>query len=54
MISFIYNITIRPLEIFFETVYGLADDFLWNKGLSIIALSLAMNFLFYSGVEVDV
>ena len=45
MISFIYNITIRPLEIFFETVYGLADDFLWNKGLSIIALSLAMNFL---------
>ena len=42
---FLYNLTIKPLITLFEIVYGSANEFLWNYGLSIVALSLAMNFL---------
>ena len=42
---FLYDLTIKPLITLFEIVYGSANEFLWNYGLSIVALSLAMNFL---------
>ena len=42
---FLYNLIIKPLITLFEIVYGSANEFLWNYGLSIVALSLAMNFL---------
>ncbi len=44
-LSALYRLTIGPLELFFEVVYSLADHILKNHGLSIVALSLAMNFL---------
>ncbi|MBR6511948.1 MAG: membrane protein insertase YidC, partial [Clostridia bacterium] len=43
--SVIYNIFIGPLELFFEVVFTLAFRLVQNHGLSIIFLSLAMNFL---------
>ena len=41
----LYQLLIGPLELFFEVIYCLADHVLANPGLSIVALSLAMNFL---------
>ena len=41
----LHNILIGPLELFFEVVFVLANRIIDNPGLSIIALSLAMNFL---------
>ena len=41
----IYNMLIGPLELFFEVVFTLAFRLVHNQGLSIICLSLAMNFL---------
>jgi YidC/Oxa1 family membrane protein insertase len=41
----LYSVLIRPLQIFFEYVYSVAQKGLQNPGLSIIALSLAMNLL---------
>ena len=41
----IYNMFIGPLELFFEVVFTLAFRLVHNQGLSIICLSLAMNFL---------
>ncbi|MBO6214524.1 MAG: membrane protein insertase YidC [Lachnospiraceae bacterium] len=41
----LYTILITPLSLFFEVVYAIAYRVLNNPGLSIIALSLAMNFL---------
>ncbi|MBR5094392.1 MAG: YidC/Oxa1 family membrane protein insertase [Oscillospiraceae bacterium] len=43
--SMLYRLLIGPLELFFEVVFSLADHVLHDPGLSIIALSLAMNFL---------
>ena len=43
--SALYQLLIGPLELFFEAVYCLADHVLENPGLSIVVLSLAMNFL---------
>ncbi|MBQ3897124.1 MAG: preprotein translocase YidC, partial [Clostridia bacterium] len=43
--SVIYNVFIGPLELFFEAVFTLAFKLVQNHGLSIIFLSLAMNFL---------
>ncbi|MBQ1896147.1 MAG: membrane protein insertase YidC, partial [Clostridia bacterium] len=43
--SVIYNVFIGPLELFFEAVFTLAFRLVENHGLSIIFLSLAMNFL---------
>lgn len=43
--SAIYTLIISPLELFFEVVYSLAYRAIGNPGLSIIFLSLAMNFL---------
>lgn len=41
----LYNLFIGPLEIFFEILFSLANKVIDNPGLSIIFLSLAMNFL---------
>ena len=41
----IYTVLIRPLQIFFEYVFTVAQKGLNNPGLSIIALSLSMNLL---------
>ena len=40
-----YSVLIKPLQIFFEYIYSVAQKGLQNPGLSIIALSLAMNLL---------
>ena len=41
----LYTITIRPLEILFEVIFYFANRIMDNPGLSIIVLSLAVNFL---------
>ena len=45
VITALYTLLIRPLELLFEYIYVIANRFIHNPGLSIIALSLAMNFL---------
>ncbi len=41
----LYQLLIRPLELCFEVVYSIAFEGFKNHGLSIIVMSLAMNFL---------
>ena len=41
----LYTLLIGPLELFFEVLFSMANRVLENPGLSIIFLSLAMNFL---------
>ena len=41
----LYQLLIGPLELLFETVFAMANRVIGNPGLSIIFLSLAMNFL---------
>lgn len=41
----LYALFLQPLQILFEVVYGFTDELFNNSGLSIIILSLAMNFL---------
>ncbi len=43
--SCLYQLLIGPLELFFDVLYSLSFRLLGNQGLSIIALSLCMNFL---------
>ena len=43
--SFFLYLLIMPLQLLFELVFSTVYNFLDNPGLSIIALSLAMNFL---------
>jgi len=43
--EFISLLTIRPLELFFEIVFGIARNQTQNVGISIIILSLVVNFL---------
>ena len=42
---FFYQLLIRPLETFFEVIYCLANEGLHDVGLSVIVMSLTMNFL---------
>ena len=44
-LSVIYTLIISPLELLFEVVFSIADRITGNEGLSIIFLSLAINFL---------
>lgn len=44
-LNILYTLLIQPLQLFFELVYMAADWIIGDPGLSIIALSLAMNFL---------
>ncbi len=48
VLSALYQLFIGPLELFFEVLFALANRIIGNPGLSIIALSLAMNFLVLS------
>ena len=43
--TILYNLIIGPLELFFEILFSIANRVIQNPGLSIIFLSLAMNFL---------
>lgn len=43
--TFLYTLLIKPLELVFEIIYSIANSVIVNPGLSIIALSLTMNFL---------
>ncbi len=45
VLSAIYNLTITPIELLLEIIFMLADNVIRNTGLSIIFLSLAVNFL---------
>ena len=45
ILSALYQLFIGPLELFFEVVFTIANRVIGNPGLSIIVLSLAMNFL---------
>lgn len=41
----LYTILIKPLQILFEIIYMFANSLINNPGLSVIALSITMNFL---------
>ena len=43
--SMIYTFIISPLELLFEIIFTIANRIIGNAGLSIIFLSLAVNFL---------
>ncbi len=43
--SALYQLLIRPLEFFFDVLYSVSFRVIGNQGLSIIVLSLCMNFL---------
>ena len=45
VLNIFYNIFIKPLELLFETIFVAANNIINNPGLSIIFLSLAVNFL---------
>ena len=44
-LTVLYDLIIYPLELFFEVVYALSNRLINNPGLSIVMLSLAVNFL---------
>ena len=44
-LSALYTLIISPLELFFEVIFTIANRLIGNAGLSIIFLSLAVNFL---------
>ncbi|MBR2550380.1 MAG: hypothetical protein IKE92_10260, partial [Clostridiales bacterium] len=41
----LYRLIISPLELLFEVIFTIANRAIGNEGLSIIFLSLAVNFL---------
>ena len=43
--SALYRLLIGPLELFFEILFSVANRIINNPGISIIFLSIAMNFL---------
>ena len=45
LLSILYYIIIMPIQILFETIFSIAFNVSMNAGMSIFALSLAMNFL---------
>ncbi|MCR5287842.1 MAG: YidC/Oxa1 family membrane protein insertase, partial [Saccharofermentans sp.] len=45
IISVLYTLIITPLELLFEVIFTVANRLIGNAGLSIIFLSLAVNFL---------
>ena len=44
-LSALYTLIISPLELLFEIIFTIANKIIGNEGLSIIFLSLAVNFL---------
>ena len=45
ILSALYTLVISPLELLFEVIFTIANRIIGNEGLSIIFLSLAVNFL---------
>ena len=45
VLTIIYNLIIAPLELLFEVIFSLANKITGNAGISIICLSIAINFL---------
>ena len=45
ILSFFYTLIISPLELLFEVIFTVANRIIGNEGLSIVFLSLAVNFL---------
>ena len=45
ILNILYTSIISPLELLFEVVFTIANRIIGNEGLSIIVLSLAINFL---------
>ena len=45
ILTILYTLIISPLELLFEVIFSIADRIIGNAGLSIIFLSLAVNFL---------
>lgn len=45
LFDIVYTILIQPLQLIFEVIFTIANRFLGHPGLSIIVLSLIMNFL---------
>nr|MCR4767519.1 hypothetical protein [Saccharofermentans sp.] len=45
LLAALYTLIISPLELLFEVVFTVANRIIGNAGLSIIFLSLAVNFL---------
>ena len=45
VLTSLYKLLIGPLELFFEVLFSITFRFVRNPGLSIVILSLAMNFL---------
>lgn len=45
ILSVLYTFIIAPLELLFEVIFSIANRIIGNEGLSIIILSLAVNFL---------
>ena len=43
--EFLGLLTIRPLELLFEMIFGIAKNEIGNVGVSIVVLSLVVNFL---------
>ena len=43
--TILYTILISPLQMFFEFIFSFAQRFINDPGISIIVLSLVMNFL---------
>ena len=43
--TILYTIFIQPLQLIFEVIFNIANKFINHPGLSIIVLSLIMNFL---------
>ena len=41
----LYTLVISPLELLFEIIFTIANRIIGNEGISIIFLSLAVNFL---------
>ena len=47
ILSILYTLIITPLELLFEVIFSIASRLIGNAGLSIIFLSLAVNFLVF-------
>ena len=45
ILTIFFDLVIRPLELFFEVVFSIANRIVGNPGFAIIILSLAVNFL---------
>ena len=45
ILTALYTLIISPLELLFENIFTIANRLIGNEGLSIIFLSLAVNFL---------